>query len=362
MEMAVHDHLLAAARIVAMQAARFWVMHFSLPISYWKLGMQIASDGTYRDEFPEIYLRLDAQAALIANLQTKPAGVARDRDFWQKGKSIAKTAINWMHVGAIKVNVVLAERRLGQAAFDKHGETCGLPGVIQQVLDRRAYIQNTAAQILQLQQGTSSETIAMYVGIFLGAIVIAGIAARLVSGTKDDFLMSFAVFEITAGVAILAIILWSAQGKIEREKLSKMSPAEQTMHLAKKQQKKPPVAIIVGAVVTLVVMITCSGVLSPTSQKTDNGNHKIGIGSEGRLTADTSGTHVVLAVDEDALHDLVSSNTREIAVMVLNGSCFDAPKGTHVKVLDWSGGAFKVLVLDGPAIGRTGLIPEEFVR
>ena len=87
------------------------------------------------------------------------------------------------------------------------------------------------------------------------------------------------------------------------------------------------------------------------------------IGDECQLNVDSSGSDVILAVNQEACHEMCTANSdHELAVMVLNGSCFFAPKGTRAKLLDWGEGHFEVLVLDGPTIGRKGWVPDQFVQ
>ncbi len=119
-------------------------------------------------------------------------------------------------------------------------------------------------------------------------------------------------------------------------------------------------SVIAIPVVIFLVIIAFS---SFDSGKTEPTTYSVPIGGEGRLAADTSGTDVILAVDEAAFSDLVGASDRAVAVMVLNGHLFLAPKGTRVQVLGGNGeGLHRVLVLDGPTIGREGWIPHEFVK
>jgi len=89
----------------------------------------------------------------------------------------------------------------------------------------------------------------------------------------------------------------------------------------------------------------------------------VSIGSAGRLDAETSGTDIILAVSKSACDDMcVAGSDKALALMVLNGKCFLAPKGTRVQVLEKSSGASRVMVLDGPTIGREGWCLSKFVR
>ena len=75
------------------------------------------------------------------------------------------------------------------------------------------------------------------------------------------------------------------------------------------------------------------------------------------------GTDTVLAVSKQAFDDMLgAASDRAIAVMVLNGRCFLAPNGTLVQVLEKSGGKARVLVLEGPTMGREGWCLSEFVK
>ena len=122
-------------------------------------------------------------------------------------------------------------------------------------------------------------------------------------------------------------------------------------------RRKHPIATWATILLGLILFIRCCDTASHPSHS------GISVGDQGRLAADTSGPDLVLAVNEQAYDEMVmAGDDRTLAVMVLNGSCFLAPKGTRVKVLDWKTGARKVLVLDGPTIGREGWLPSKFVQ
>jgi len=85
--------------------------------------------------------------------------------------------------------------------------------------------------------------------------------------------------------------------------------------------------------------------------------------TEHTLSANTSGTHVVVAVSRQALDELVRQKTdRAISAMVLAGKAFLVPQGTRVSILDRATGARKILVLEGPTMGRDGWVPAEWVK
>ncbi|MGH8248633.1 MAG: hypothetical protein ACREUU_19665, partial [Gammaproteobacteria bacterium] len=71
------------------------------------------------------------------------------------------------------------------------------------------------------------------------------------------------------------------------------------------------------------------------------------------LKAPTGGESVVLAASKQALNEMMASGSdRAIAVMVLNGSAFLVLQNTSVSVVDRGFGVRKVLVLEGPTMGR----------
>ena len=139
----------AAAQIVGKQAARFWLIHLSLPIAYRRLGRHILGEWGYRDEFPDVYQRLDTCLSAIAALQAKPADEPEaDGAAFQ---AIRNGSANCVHAQAIKLTVAHAERELGQAAFDKHGEASGPPNLIQPIVGRRTRLQCIDREIGQLR-------------------------------------------------------------------------------------------------------------------------------------------------------------------------------------------------------------------
>lgn len=126
--------------------------------------------------------------------------------------------------------------------------------------------------------------------------------------------------------------------------------------------------------VVAVFVLMCAGVI-PTGREKPGGPveekpSRVRIGQEGLLYAETDGTHVAVAVSVDAYNEMLAAGSdRVLAVMTLNGSVFPVQQGTRVQVLPadtslltgdpW--GSSKVLILDGPTVGRRGYVPSEFV-
>jgi hypothetical protein len=80
------------------------------------------------------------------------------------------------------------------------------------------------------------------------------------------------------------------------------------------------------------------------------------------VRAPTGGEDVVLAVSKQSLTEMMNSGSdRAIAVMVLNGSAFLVAQNTSVSIVDRGFQVRKVLVLEGPMMGRTGWTLQDWV-
>ena len=66
----------AVAQLVAKQAERTKLVNVTLPAAYQALGRHIHKEGRFRDEFPEVYKKIDGLLAQIAALQTQAANCA----------------------------------------------------------------------------------------------------------------------------------------------------------------------------------------------------------------------------------------------------------------------------------------------
>ena len=69
-----------------------------------------------------------------------------------------------------------------------------------------------------------------------------------------------------------------------------------------------------------------------------------------------------MAVSKAAFDEMLSAGSdRVIAVMIMNGTAFLVPQNTSVSIIERTFTARKVLVTEGPALGRSGWLPFEWV-
>ncbi len=109
-------------------------------------------------------------------------------------------------------------------------------------------------------------------------------------------------------------------------------------------------------VIGLIILLGIIG--SATSERVIKGN-------SGILEAGTQGV-VLVATNKGNLEQIVRlsgvRDTTGVTQMVLAGQAFFVDRGTRVLVIDTTFSDSNVRILDGESAGRSGWVPEEFVK
>ncbi len=180
----------AAAQLVAKQAVRTKLLNVNLPAAYQALGKQIHGTGNYRDEFPEVFKRLDDALAAIAALKTNSATAPKAEGFAAKAKAAANATTDMAHAQTLKLKLNHLFAELGKAAFEKHGNDSGPEEVVCPVLDCRARIGELDAEIKSLSQSEPGQMITptrlAIGGLCIAAIVILLVIRSMFSGTGSS--------------------------------------------------------------------------------------------------------------------------------------------------------------------------------
>jgi hypothetical protein len=116
----------------------------TIPHAYQALGEQLYAMGSYRSDFPEVYVRLDGILAEIAVLEARSAAqpvVARFR--------AAKATLS---AGILKRRATLAFGELGRAAFDKYPELSGADDALRPLIEARNQLSAVEKEIAGLSQ------------------------------------------------------------------------------------------------------------------------------------------------------------------------------------------------------------------
>jgi len=159
----------AAAQIVANRAERTKLLSITLPTAYRDLGSHVHGAGGFREDFADIYGRIDTLLAEIAKLTAKGSTVD---GFAEKAKAVAKAAKDKTHAHALQLKVSHEYAELGKAAFEKHGENSGPANVAKPILNCRALLEALAAQIAEVSKSEPG-TFLTPKGIAVGGLAIA---------------------------------------------------------------------------------------------------------------------------------------------------------------------------------------------
>jgi hypothetical protein len=170
----------AAAQLVAMQAMRTKLLNVNLPTAYQALGKHIHGTGNYRDEFPELFKKLDDTLAAIAALNTHSAAAPKAEGFAAKAKAAANATSDMAHSQVLKLKANHSFAELGKAVFAKHGDESGFEEVVRPVLDCRTRLEKLDSEIKGLSQSGPGRIITAK-RLAIGGIFVAGVVILLVA-------------------------------------------------------------------------------------------------------------------------------------------------------------------------------------
>jgi zinc-ribbon domain len=137
-----------------------------------------------------------------------------------------------------------------------------------------------------------------------------------------------------------------------------ISPAQR-----KKRHQANPVGRAVGIILAVGLVFGLFALGRAGSSRSPAANSP-NVGEQGRIA---SGAKTVIAAVDDASFDQVVKSQQAhdqtgLTVLILSGKAFFIDEGTRVLVIDRSTFRRKVRTLEGPAVGRAGWIPAEWVK
>ncbi len=142
----------AAAQIAGKQAEHGKLTQMILPSAYWALGKDIHGAGRFRDEFGELFTKLDG---LLSNIQSlKQAHLASDQPqkFTDRAKAAAGHAVDLTKAKAVEMEVNGGLRELGKRAYEKHGESAGAANMVQPIAQALARLETLDREIKALSE------------------------------------------------------------------------------------------------------------------------------------------------------------------------------------------------------------------
>ena len=133
-----------AGRLLMKRMERATLAKTTIPRAYQALGRHIYSTGSYRSDFPEVYVRLDGLLAEIAVLEARPTAQAVVARF-HAAKAMLPVAI-------LKSRASLAFRDLGTVAFEKYPELSGAENALRPLMEARNRLSGLEKEITSLSQ------------------------------------------------------------------------------------------------------------------------------------------------------------------------------------------------------------------
>ena len=161
----------AAAQLVAKQAERTKLVNVTLPAMYLALGRHIHKEGCFRDEFPEVYKKIDGLLAQIAALQPHAANAAKVEGLSAKAKAAAKATSDMAQTQAVKLKLNHALTELGKAVFEKHAEQSAPAEVVGPIVNCRARIKKLDAEIADLSKAQIGQILTPKRIVFAGGVI-----------------------------------------------------------------------------------------------------------------------------------------------------------------------------------------------
>ena len=140
----------AAGLLIAKQTERTKLLNVTLPHHYQALGKHLYGHRQYADEFASLFQNIDALAAQIKTLQSRPANEPKAEGIAAKTKAAAKAAQDAVQGKTLKLKLGHALAELGKAAFEQHGEGSGPEELIRPIANAKSRADQLAAEIAQL--------------------------------------------------------------------------------------------------------------------------------------------------------------------------------------------------------------------
>ena len=168
------SRLKAAGQLTAKHAQRTKLTNVTLPNAYRALGKHVHANGVHRTELAEAYQQLDDVLAQVQSIKDQAAARPKAEGFAAKAGAAAISVKEAAQVKALELKVRHALTRLGEAAFEKHGDESGPEELAEPIAKANAQLEALAADIATLSQMNSSQFLTPK-RIALGGVVLAAL-------------------------------------------------------------------------------------------------------------------------------------------------------------------------------------------
>ena len=188
-----------AAQIAAKQAEHGKISKITLPNAYWALGKDIRGSGRFRDEFGDLYAKVDALVIKIKSLKQAQPAPDQPQKFTDRAKAAAGHAADLAKAKAAEMEAHGVLRELGKRAYQKHGDQSGAATVTQPIMQALARMETLEKEIEAISESRSGGFLTpkrLFVGggvlvallllFFIGRMFTGGGAPKGVVQTKGD--------------------------------------------------------------------------------------------------------------------------------------------------------------------------------
>ena len=143
----------AAAQVAAKQAERAKINQVTLPNAYWVLGKDIYTAGRFRDEFGDLYAKVDDTVGKIRAINQAAQNTPQPQSLTDKAKSAAGHAADLAKSKSLEVGANSLLRQLGHAAYEKHKGESGPQPLVDAIIEAVSDLAAIDADIQRLSGG-----------------------------------------------------------------------------------------------------------------------------------------------------------------------------------------------------------------
>ena len=194
----------AAAQIAISQVDRVAISRMTLPAAYRALGEDVHRSGRFRDEFVDLYARVDTILNTIQWLRQTQAPVPGEpQPMSKRAKATARHALDLAKVPVLAMEAKRTMRKLGKCAYEIHGESAGSVDTIQPIVQAHTDLEALDDRIKRLSELRSGDFLTpkrLLVGSgVLIALIFVFFAGRVftgISGSPDATLRELRKLEV----------------------------------------------------------------------------------------------------------------------------------------------------------------------
>lgn len=169
-----------AGVLAARQAERAKLTTVTLPSAYAALGRSILAAGSFRPDFSSAYAEIERINGQIASIKSGAAErqAQTAEGFAAKAKAAAAGVKDAAHVKVVEHQLSQAVARLGQAVYDRHGETSGPAELVAPIAAARSRLREIDSEIAHLSEGSrggfTPKHVLMLACVMAGLLLVAG--------------------------------------------------------------------------------------------------------------------------------------------------------------------------------------------